>query len=194
MKSLHEATTNKKILIFDLDDTLVHLNIDWGEYISASKSFFQEHDPAIIEGKTSFNELHTAESLYFEKHGKDGKEAFRQVTEPIELAMDGFYPNEKLIDFMISHEDDFDEYYIWTSNHTKTAQKVLEELSLLEKFKKIISKDTVTRMKPNGEGFKYIYDDRYFKKDYLFLGNSLFSDKGAAEDAGIDFFHITHLL
>lgn len=62
-------------------------------------------------------------------------------------------------------------------------------MGITDHFKKVISREDVYLLKPDNEGFKYIYEGGTALDKYLFIGDSD-ADRIAAEKSGIKFLHI----
>jgi len=171
----------KRFLIFDLDETLVKLDINWDLYrqklwkeYGASRDIYS---PNILQ-----NELVT-------QYGPDMVVSLKELNNQFEKEnLKGYKVNDELVKFVKNNKQY--TYYLWTANTIALAKKVLGEIGILDRFERIVSRDTVDYQKPNSEGFSQIYSKTESKNAYLFIGDSP-TDKGACGSAGIDFFAVT---
>jgi len=82
--------------------------------------------------------------------------------------------------------------YIWSSNTRPIISEILTKLKLIHKFEKIVTREDVSLLKPNPEGFTIINKDIYTSLNhFLLIGNSS-NDSQAAKAAKIDFLLIDH--
>lgn len=175
----------KKVIIFDFDGTIGTLLTDWNEWRRQFETLVLKFDKN-TEVET-VNIMYDAQNAFVKKYGAEFRDKLNQVCENIEDDFTtGFVVNEDVLSF-INQTDK--ELYCWSSNSRKTLEKYFLELGILDKFKKVISRDETFLLKPENEGFDYIYDSKIPKEKYLFIGNSE-TDKGAAEKSGIEFLNI----
>lgn len=181
----------KKHIIFDLDETLLTLKIDWSNFRRDLWKKVGLLDKKLV--KQVPNRSGMGFVLYNQtiiKHGKKGRKLVLSFCEKYELDnLKGVIKNKNLINFIKTHNLKHD-FYIWTSNNRKTVDLVLKQAKLSSYFKKIITKEEVKLLKPYPDGFYLIFDkEKQKRKDYLFVGDSN-NDKNAAQNAGIDFLKI----
>jgi HAD superfamily hydrolase (TIGR01549 family) len=80
---------------------------------------------------------------------------------------------------------------IWSNNYSNTINYLLTKAGIKDRIELIVSSDKVIMSKPNPEGFDLIRA-RYPEiknENILLVGDSLFSDKMAAQNANINFFY-----
>lgn len=80
---------------------------------------------------------------------------------------------------------------IWSNNYSNTIEYLLEKNGIKDRIGVIVSIDKVILSKPDIEGFALI-KNRYpniKKENIVLIGDSLVSDKVAAENSAIRFFH-----
>jgi HAD superfamily hydrolase (TIGR01549 family) len=181
----------KKHIIFDLDDTLLTLKIDWSNWRKNLWKKVGTIDKKIVKQIPNKNGMGTL--LYNEtiiKHGKNGRNLVLAFCEKYELEnLNGIILNKTLIDFVKKNYKKYN-FYIWTSNNRKTTNQALKQAKLKPYFKKVITKEEVNLLKPHPDGFYLIFDEKnQSRKDYLFVGDSD-KDKGATKNANIDFLRI----
>ncbi|OGD63432.1 hypothetical protein A2160_03140 [Candidatus Beckwithbacteria bacterium RBG_13_42_9] len=183
----------KKHLIFDLDETLVTLKIDWSEFRPGFRKLANEIDPEVVkqvpEKPKMSNILY---SKLIAKHGAKAKKPLLKYSADYEDSHYlGFIENKPLINFIREKHDDF-ALYIWSSNNAKTISLVVKQLGFKDFFKKIISKEDVNLLKPYLDGFNLIFDTKKHRlEDFLLIGDN-FLDEKAAKNAKIDFLNMKH--
>ena len=177
----------KKYLIFDLDGTIAKLNMDWNGYRRTFWNMIASFDkPLSIEiafaPKTSFRLGNEA----IRRHGKKAKQIINDFVEKWETThLPGYTPNPDLINFIKTQKQY--EYFLWSNQSRKAIEDLLVKEGLKECFKLILTRDNLTYVKPDPQGFDLIFKTGTNKKDYLLIGD-LWADRQAAKAAGIDFF------
>ncbi len=180
----------KNQLIFDFDNTLVSLQIDWDKWLEGLDVELGLLDSAISafykEGHINLSDM---QNKYVEKFGRRIRDKIIAHCGRFEgQHLNGYKVNEELIQEIKSVEG---TKYIWTSNARGTVVPILNELGILDNFEKIITRDDVTYIKPKIDGFEFLYDPKTQKESYLLVGDSG-SDAKAASEATISFYKITY--
>lgn len=184
--------SNKKShLIFDLDETIVHLIMPWERYFDPIKDQLISFDRSLFEGyergEIGLNEL---EDRYVFRYGKIVKKVLVDNKMKFESEnLETVRVNISLIDFIRDAQGY--RLFIWSNNTILTIEKVLEKQKIYDRFSKIVSYNDQYLLKPNPEAFAIIYDDKIPKEKYLFVGDSL-GDRKAAENFGIDFYYVDY--
>ena len=186
----------KKHLVFDFDGTIYRLNWEAEESVNDYRNRFWatirdldaeliKEMPSPVPGKTEY-----IVNNAIKKHGDKAKEILFKLLESKEQTLIGSErPIEPIIDFIKKYNTDF-TFHVWSSNMSSTVETTLKNNSLLQYFDLIICRDNVNQSKPDPEGFRLIYDKSLPKSDYLMIGDAD-RDRGAAENAGIDFFLVS---
>lgn len=178
----------KKHLIFDLDETLAMLVIDWQSMLEEMYKSLLQIDHEIISELTPNTLSYPLFNILIKKHGPPAKkliETYFQKAEGEDLK--GVKSNSELINF-VKNDNNYD-YYIWSNNLRATITKVLEDVGIKDKFKAIIAADDNLFYKPNIEGIeKMITGD---KKGWLMIGDGE-NDQLGATALGIDFFLVDY--
>lgn len=182
----------KKYLIFDLDETLARLEIDWSTVHQMLFREIKKIDQSLVsEATTNAREFYNLINTTASKHGTIAKQAINKAIEIYEQKNYSSYtPNSDLLLFIHSHVNTY-TFSLWTSNSIYTIQDFLHQEHLKSIFRKIIALEDVLFTKPNPDGFSRIYEQKNLKTDYLMIGDSE-NDEGAAKNAGIDFFKIDY--
>ncbi len=186
----HLDKNPKSQLIFDFDNTLVHLMINWDEWFEGIERELSslDHD-LIVKGKNGQLNLSELQNSFVEKFGKDIRNKIIVHNREFEQkALKGIKINQELVDQI---KVLFGKKYLWTSNTRQTVVPILNQMGILQFMEKIITRDDVTYIKPKIDGFEFIYDPDIPKNEYLLIGDSG-SDEKASGEAGIDFYKITY--
>lgn len=177
----------KTRLIIDFDETIIKLDLPWENAIRRIREQLISLDSKICKeyelSKLTLSELQNA---YVQKFGYKALKLFLINSKQFENEeLKGYRKNKDLIDF-IKDTNDF-IMLLWSSNSGSTITRVLQELDIFNKFKKIVSREDVRLLKPYAEGFDKLHEKNISKKEYLLIGDSK-HDKAAAEKAGVDFY------
>ena len=194
MLNLYDYLKNnpKKYIIFDLDETLFFLHIDWNIFKQKFRWYMKSIDPEFEKRyPINWNIIDTvtkATKVYW----KWALDISYKTSQEVELPnMKWFWINTEIINFIKNNNSDY-RFYIWSSNMMDTIKYVLQKTNMEKYFEKIIDKSSVMFMKRNIEWFEKIYNPKYQKSDYLMVWDSKY-DKLAAENAWIDFFKIENV-
>lgn len=183
-------TTGKNHIIFDFDDTLGKLVIDWKDWHLGVGEIIRSFDPEFnlhLRGEY----VHGYVNTYVRKYGQRFLSEVISFVERYEIAnTKGFLLNKHATEFIRLNRDK--HYFIWSSNSKAIIRKVLNDFKLQTIFTTVASRNDVTFLKPEIDGFKIIYDGKTPLSEYLMIGDSRF-DKGAAENCGIEYVDITQL-
>ena len=175
--------TKFSLLIFDLDDTLIHSNIDYGK--------MKERVKALFEPNYVF-EKNFPLKILLEKLAPDSQkflEAHKIITE--------MEAESSLIAEVIPVADTFPKFLaelkvksaILTNNSRRSVAKYLSigKFNFLNKMGPIITRDDVSAMKPDPSGINYIinkFNLQDHKEEVLYIGDSSI-DVDATRQAGI---------
>lgn len=189
---------NIEYVIWDFD--LVIYKLDWTkgetsyEFLGRLYSIFNDVDPDLILNKDEFIFRlfpYTEIDLYSRKYGKSSVKKVIDLFKERELnALEYAEPNNEVIDFIKSSNTKV-KHAIWSNNNYQTIDYLLEKSGIKDKFEIIATLDKVEYPKPDVSGFEII-TKKFGNPDnnkILMVGDSLRSDKVAAENAGIKFFH-----
>jgi HAD superfamily hydrolase (TIGR01549 family) len=180
---------NKKHIIFDFDETICELLINWKNWCKEIEELASDYD---VELKTSEFGFQNIQNACIKKGGKEAWDKILEISYRNEKEC---YSGYKLVPVslpIISLAKKYAELYVWTSNDQRTVMPILKELKINSSFSKVVARNDVDFIKPNPEGFYLIYDKNNPKSDYLMIGDSE-ADLGASKDAGIDFINIKEL-
>ncbi len=177
----------KQIYIFDFDKTICTLDTDWELWRVMCLSVIKKYDPSI---SGDFVVRHPIQNDLFEKYGPEFKKYFDEQNRLFEMNhIKVCIPNINIVDLINSLKDK--DLYLWSSNSKDTVIRWLNEFNILEKFKKIITREDVSYIKPNIEGFDLIKDQIIDKSKAVFVGDDIVDEKAAAA-IGIDYLNVSN--
>jgi HAD superfamily hydrolase (TIGR01549 family) len=177
----------KKHLIFDFDETIARIEMNWELYHIEMNKAYGQFD---LEKKHPVFTQYGGYNDFVKKYGTDTLIDLRKANNAAEQrCRSGYVPYPELIDF-IAKDKKFIKY-VYSSNSRGAVVAGLEELGIDDKFVQLVTRDEVTFIKPDPEGFYLIYDQDQPKSDYLMIGNS-HADQDMAQAAGIDFYLIEY--
>jgi HAD superfamily hydrolase (TIGR01549 family) len=185
------ADLSCKAVIFDLDDTLVVLDVDWvsveDEILRAMERDHHARLPA--SGITSlFNTI--ADKL--------GTQAFREagkIAEPYEVqGARTALPIRPSLELLRKFHAKGIPVTICSSNSRASIQEALKTFKVDDTVESVVSREDVSRLKPDPQGMKKILGQvKLAPKDVLMIGDSK-HDEGAARAAGIRFVHVSEAI
>lgn len=193
MKHFEEyiAKQKKKYIIFDFDETLFQLHLNWEQYFDDIRADLKALDRQLFEDYEAYRiSANVMQNKFIAKHGEKAKRILAEKNRHMEKKLlFGVTPNYALLASLpaLQHV----EKYVWSSNGRDVIEEVLKKYEMLDHFEKIISRTEVGMIKPHPEGFEYIKRPYHEIKDFVFVGDSL-ADKGAAEALGMDFYLIDY--
>jgi HAD superfamily hydrolase (TIGR01549 family) len=174
--------------IFDFDQTLVLLLIDWSSWQEGVAAIIKKYDSSFNEAKS----LHSHSIAEFiDKYGKTFRDDY--VNFGIDLEQknySGYKVISKTMTLLKTMNQQNKSLYLLTSNSAETVLPILEELKITGYFKKIITTNDVENIKPSPNPFKLIYTEDNNKNQYLMIGDSI-SDKEFAKNVDIDYLDVT---
>lgn len=180
-------------VIFDFDNTIADILIDWGPWHKKIESVISEYESSIgiktptLPGQSTSVQL--LQNEYMALYGQKLREKIIKINRNYELEnAHGVHPIEKTISLikMLSGV----RLWIWSTNDSETVAKFTKELEIYDLFSEIITRDRVDFIKPNPDGFFKFAGADAKREEYLMIGNSK-SDSGAAKASGIQYIDVT---
>lgn len=175
-----------ELAIFDFDDTLIHLDIDWPAVRDEILALAAEEGVQIETG------LHLA--VIANDVSKTGlKERIDQIflrheTECAQKKSYLVFP--RMASFVRELDSEGIKLAIASGNHSRSISEILSKEGLLESFDVICGRDKVRRNKPDPDQLLFIMERLDIPKDRtVFAGDSL-NDEGAAKAAGIRYIKV----
>ena len=149
-KEFNKLTRSYKLIVLDLDGTLVDLNVDWVNLRKELESLFLEDTGEL----TQFSPLN--------------QKLLRSI-ERYELEEKNYVVNHRLIQLI---ENSDHKIAIYSMNSEKCVRAFVKK-NLTKKPEIIISKETCTEPKPTGADLKKLINQiNLEQKDVLFIGNT----------------------
>lgn len=185
-------THPKTHLIFDFDETLFWLVLEWDRFFEAMEKELAPIDRKLYDDlATQKRSLSDTLNAYVDGYGTKAKQIITRISEKFEIEhLVRVVPNPELIDFVRASKDKY-HMFIWTSNTSSIVEKVLTEHQLTGIFTRIASQLEILMIKPYTDGFHYLSESGVPLERYLMIGNSS-ADEEAAKASGIDYFHIDY--
>lgn len=174
-------------IIFDFDQTLVSLLIDWSSWQEGVAAIINKYDSSFNEAKS----LHSHSiTKFIDKYGKTFRDDYINFGLNLEQKnYSGYEIINKTMTLLKTMHQQNKNLYLLTSNSAETVLPILEELKITDYFNKIITANDVENVKPSPSPFKLIYTEGNNKNQYLMIGDSI-SDRGFAENIGIDYLDV----
>lgn len=186
-----DAHPNKTQLIFDFDDTILKLHLDWNDFETQVKDFLKEYD-------SEFFELHQDEHIqelvnsFIAEYGTPVRANFDCIQRSFETEnLDKITPNKELVKFIRDQNHNY-EMYLWTNNNSYTVDNALSLLDIFDCFMSIVTRDLVELGKPAAQGLYTLFgpvlsaDQR---NRMVYIADDQLSQRAAAE-ANIDYFQV----
>lgn len=186
MNKLFSTLSKKTHLIFDFDETIARLNIDWSNWRPNIIKIIKKYDPSFEYHGGGINNWIIS---YTEKYGRSIRNDFVKFQAEFEKnGLKGYAKNIDLIEYI--KNNDPQKNYLLTNNVMRTVLPILDEIGLKDRFEKIVALDTVFFLKPHPEGIMKIIDKNISLSEYVVVGDSE-KDKQAARAARVDFVKIS---
>ena len=184
--------TNKYI-IFDFDKTIASIIVDWKKWHLGAGEIFKKYEPTFVKHLQG-EKIYNLQNEMFKKYGRDLKSEIDTFTRDFEATeVKGIEPILATIELIKDLYSKGKSLYIWSSNDSILVEKSLKELSIFDRFKFLVTRDSVNLLKPETSGF-----DIHFSKidndlsKFLMIGDSD-SDMGAASGCGIQYLDVVDI-
>jgi HAD superfamily hydrolase (TIGR01549 family) len=194
-KKIPYSFTEKKVIVFDLDGTIVRLVADWHSLFKALTSRFIEKYQKAIN--------HESMSAILSSVVKLGDEEELQLNfNLIQLyELENITSNQpiKEVIYFINNKELFGvspnaKLAVFSLNTRSTILKSLEMAGILDKFEFFVGREDVRKWKPEPDGLLKILD--YFKvdaKEMIYFGD-LEKDLLAGAKAGVESYYIDTII
>lgn len=179
----------KKHIIFDFDETLCTLLIDWSNWVTEMEQLFISYGLGLDPKETGYA---PAQNYCIEKFGDEARDRIIGINLKNEKEFCSGYDLHPMTGQLLRTAREHAELYVWTSNDQETVLPIIEKLDFSKYFKKIVTRNDVRFIKPHPDGFRLIHDSQKPRSEYLLIGDSK-ADSGAAANAGIDFLYISEI-
>ncbi len=194
-KKIPYSFTEKKVIVFDLDGTIVRLVADWHSLFKALTSRFIEKYQKAIN--------HESMSAILSRIVKLGDEEELQLNFNLiqQYELENITSNEPIKEtvYFINNKEVFGvspnaKLAVFSLNTRSTILKSLEMAGILDKFEFFVGREDVRKWKPEPDGLLKILD--YFKvdaKEMIYFGD-LEKDLLAGAKAGVESYYIDTLI
>ena len=185
----------KKVIVFDLDGTIVDLTVDWQQI----KRILSERYSKIYEEDCEFEHISACLDHVVEKKDENELENFFKILEDYE--MKNINDNKEIDEsiFFINNLKLFEipedtKLAIFSLNTRKAIISSLNLAKIFDKFDYIIGREDIRKWKPNPDGLLKI--KKYFgvkNEDMVYFGD-LQKDLQTGKNAGIDSYLISEII
>lgn len=178
-----------RIYIFDFDGTICDLVVDWSDWHKGLGQIFREFVPD-FDLDLKGHKVHDFQNIFIKQFGEALRKKIADFNAEYEdKRITDYHPHPDVIDMIKNMPDT--KKYLWTANSKRTIQKYLPILELEDAFSKLVTRDDVTYIKPDPQGFDLIYPENPPETSYLFIGDSP-HDEQAAKSAKIEFQYVAN--
>lgn len=177
----------KKVIIFDLDGTLVNLNVNWRELKDTLNSRYSK---IYDEADCQFNSISRCLSFIVDQDDEAELNNFFQIIRKHELGgIKGSEINEKAVSFIKNLEkfglEDGVEFAVFSLNTRDCVKEALDLANIREKIDYIVGREDVRKWKPNPEGLLKIQEHYNLKKEEMIYIGDMAKDIEAGKRAGV---------
>ena len=180
---------NKELAIFDLDETIGLIDVDWDIVAEELHKYFLEqgidHDFANISFEVNkvYKQINAGDKLINEVNNLFLKHEMKNI--------DNFKPYPRTVEAIKSFKGK--SLAVCSGNNTKTIKACLKVAGLESYFQFITGRDSVRFAKPDPEAlFLVLKHFNISAGQAVFIGNSI-NDQQASKAAGIDYVDVTEL-
>ena len=185
----------RKAIVFDLDGTIVNLNVNWKKL----KNILSKRFTTLYGITHKFNTVTEYLDKVLEQEDEIEFVNFLNIIEQFELKniVNSKYLKETL--FFINNLESFKVQEgsilaVLSLNMRKTIIESLKNAKVYEKFEFIVGREDVNRWKPNPDGLLKIQEQFKLDSDDLIYFGDLEKDILTGKNAGVDAFYITDLI
>ncbi len=185
----------KKVIIFDLDGTIVNLRADW----MALRDVLVEKYREIYEEKCDFQRISKCLDKIVERKDEETLENFFDIIRQYELENIKDTQLIKETIFFINNKELFGikketKFAVFSLNTRSTIVRSLEIANILNKIDLLVGREDVRKWKPSPDGLLKIQDYYTIKKEDMIFFGDLEKDILAGKNAGIEAFYIDDLI
>jgi len=185
----------KKVIVFDLDGTIVNLSADW----PTLKKILRERYAKRYDDFCNFRSISSCLSEIVNKNDEAELLKFFDIIQTYEMKnIHDTTPIDEVI-YFIKHKENFGiktntKLAILSLNTKRTIKKSLELAGIEKYFDIIIGREDVRSWKPDPEGLLKIKNHFDLKKQDLVYFGDLENDIKTGKNAGIDAYYIDTLI
>jgi len=186
---------NKKVIILDLDGTIVDLAADWHNL----KQILSDRYTNIYGESCEFKHISACLDYIVEKEDEEELKNFFKIIE--EYEMRNIDENKEIREtiFFINNLELFGvpkdiKLAIFSLNTRKTIINSLTLAKIFKKFDYIIGREDIRKWKPNPDGLLRIRDHYGIKKNEMIYFGDLQKDLKTGKNAGIESYLIDEII
>ena len=186
---------DKKVIVFDLDGTIVRLAADW----TTLKNILMEKYSKLYDEKCSFESMSACLSEIVKRGDEEVLKNFFDIIRHYELKnIEDNEPIEEII-FFINNKELFGvkedaKLAVLSLNTRDTINKSLKLADIDNKIDYIIGREDVRKWKPDPEGLLKIQEYFKIKKEEMIYFGDLEKDIITGKNAGIEAYLIEDLI
>ena len=186
---------DKKVIVFDLDGTIVRLSVEWTSLKNKLKNEYSK----LYDESCSFESISACLSKIVERNDNHVLESFFNIIRQYELErIQKTQPIEESV-FFINNTELFGvkentKLAILSLNTRRTIIYSLKLAKIYKKFDFIVGREDVRKWKPNPEGLLKIQNHYNVEKEEVIYFGDLRKDILTGTNARIDAFHISSLI
>ena len=186
---------NKKVIVFDLDGTIVKLPVDWGNLKSLLTAKYNE----VYGEKCEFIHISACLDYVVDKNDEAELQNFFNILEEYEMM--GIKDNKNIEEtiFFINNLIEFDvpkeiKLAILSLNTRRAIKESLILAGIDKKIDFIVGREDVRKWKPNPEGLFKVRDHFNIKEEEMMYIGDLEKDVITGKNAGIEAYLIDNLI
>ncbi|HUW90308.1 MAG TPA: HAD-IA family hydrolase [Candidatus Nanopelagicaceae bacterium] len=187
--------TGKKVIVFDLDGTIVRLAADWHSLLKALTSRFTEKYREII----NYSSMSAILSRIVEKGDEEELQLNFNLIQQYEL--ENITRNEPIKEtlFFINNKELFGVFHnaklaVFSLNTRSTILKSLEMAGILDEIEFFVGREDVRKWKPEPAGLLKILGHFKVNTEEMIYFGDLEVDLLAGANAGVESYHIDTLI
>ncbi|MBN3037680.1 MAG: HAD-IA family hydrolase [Candidatus Diapherotrites archaeon] len=178
----------KELVIFDFDDTIAHLDVDWDavaeELVREARTRFGSSE--------SFEDIPLSSLRICDAFGEEARLMIIDVMRRHERAgienMTPLLPVVELVRTLRTKKA------VVSGNVTENVEEGLRRLGILDLFDLVVGRDRVKRSKPDPESINFVLDVLGVDPEKaVMVGNSDRTDGASARAAGVDYLDVREL-
>ncbi|MFO7797977.1 MAG: HAD family hydrolase [Promethearchaeia archaeon] len=189
------AFQGKKVIVFDLDGTIVRLDVNWQEL----KNILSNRYSKIFDESCEFHSISECLSFVVAKDQKEELHNHFKIIREFEIKnIENNIPIPQTIE-LIKHKKKFGipedtKLAILSLNSRNTIKKSLKQEDILKYFDFIVGREDVRRWKPEPEGLIIIKDHFNVETDEMLFIGDMKKDLLTGTNAGVKAYLIDDLI